>query len=855
MKRIGCFFLILSTSVCCFSQQKGITLNEKNKPLSAILSAIQAQSTLSFTYSSDIIDLTRLVSINVTNAGIEEVLKKLFNNTPITFSLSGDKVLLFKNSQYKVTISGYLREKGTGELLIGATVSTLPPYSGCITNAYGFYSITLPMDTFVLQYNYIGYQRVEKKLVVSESKQINVQLEPNTSLDEAQVKAKQQQNELTPNKVSVPIQEINNIPMILGEKDVVKFIMLSSGVQKGNEGNGYIYVRGGGPDQNLILIDDAVIYNAYHFLGLSSLFSGNELRKAELYKGGFSAKYGGRLSSVLDMSMKDGNRERYGFDAMAGVISSRIMVEGPIQKNKSSFLFSLRKSYISELADLVADDGSTVLDYNYYDMHAKLSTNMGNHDRLMLSAYLGKDGLINNPGSGLSIDEDGISWGNRALSLRWNHQFNGKLFANTSLVSSFYQTGLAFGDIDYNSGYKSFSSVRSSIQDYTLKTDFDYLKSKKHQFKFGAGSTLHYFTSTTRLAAYKDLAFFDEDKYMAKEAFGYGEWQWNLTNRWLINTGLRYSYFKRTKAYNRLEPRLNIQYSTKTNWQFNASYALMNQYLHLVSAFNGLGFPNDVWVSSNNNLAPQRSNQVTLGVVKNNLFNNKLSAIVEVYGKQITNTTSLKEGAFFYQVLPLPNLTTPVDMWEDLATQGDATSYGIEFMVKKSGKRFQGHISYTLSKTTMRFSELNNGNAFNANFDRTHDIGIHLSYKAGKHFMVSSNWVYGTGNPISLPSGEYFVPDPVNKDQLRKEYYYEEKNNFRMQDYHRLDLSVQYISRLAKKMESTIEFSIFNMYNRANPFYYDVTTKYSSQGEAVGRKLQKVSLFPIMPSLSWGVKF
>ncbi len=855
MKKVGLLLLTMHVAWMCIAQQKGITLHEKNKPLSAVLLAIKAQSSVTFSYSSDVIDLNRTVSVNVANASIEEVLKKIFHNTPIAFSISGDQVLLYKNAQYKVTISGYLREKGTGELLIGATVSTLPPYAGCVTNAYGFYSLTIPADTFLLQFNYVGYQRVDKQIVATESKQINIQLEPNTSLNEAQVKAEQEKRELSLNKITVPLQEINNIPMILGEKDVVKYIMLAPGVQKGNEGNGYMYVRGGGPDQNLILIDDAVIYNAYHFLGLSSLFSGNELRKADLYKGGFSAKYGGRLSSVLDMSMKDGNRERLGFDAMAGVISSRILVEGPIKKDQSSFLFSMRKSYINEVARLLSGNSEDVLDYRYYDLHAKIATNIGARDRIMLSGYLGKDALSNNSSSGLSADEDGISWGNRAISLRWNHQFNGKLFANTSLVSSYYRANIAFGDIDYSSGAKSSSKVSSSIQDYTLKTDVDYLMNKKHQFKFGLGSTLHNFISTTSLASSQSLSYFSENKYQTPESYGYGEWQYNPTNRWFFTTGLRFSSFTRNKTYYRPEPRVNIKYQNKTNWQFNVSYALMNQYLHLISTFNGLGLPSDVWVSSNDKLAPQKSNLVTLGVVKNNLYNGKLAISLEVYGKQMNNTTALKEGASFFQVLPISNVGFGVSSWEDLATQGDATSYGAELMIRKFGKRLEGHVSYTLSRTTMHFDEINNGNTFLANFDRTHDIGIYVSYKQGKHLRLAANWVYGTGNPISLPTGEYYLEDPINGGMLDVSYYFEKKNNYRMQSYHRMDLSIQYISRLANKYESTIELSLFNIYNRANPFYYELDYDNKLAPPSEGRRLQKVSLFPIMPSLSWGLKF
>lgn len=855
MKKIGLLLLIMYFTVVCIAQQSNITLKEKNKPLSAILQAIKAQSTVDFYYSSDMIDINQKISIHVINVTINDALKRIFSNTSIAFTINGDKVMLYKNPHYRITISGYLREQGTGELLIGATVSTMPTYAGCMTNAYGFYSLTLPVDTFLLQYNYVGFQRVDKKIITQESQQIDVNLTPNTSLTEAQVIADNQKAEPTLNKTIVPLQEINNIPMVLGEKDVVKYIMLSPGVQKGSEGNGYMYVRGGGPDQNLVLIDDAVIYNAYHFLGLSSLFSGNELRKAELHKGGFSSKYGGRLSSVLDMSMKDGNRERYGVDAMVGVISSRVLVEGPIQKSKSSFLFSMRKSYINQVAKVVTNNDDDILDYNYYDIHAKLSTNIGTHDRLMLSGYMGNDGLANNTVSGLSINEDGISWGNKAVSLRWNHQFNGRLFANTSMVSSYYKTRIAFGDVDQNSGDRFFSAVQSSINDYTLKTDVDFLMNKKHQFKYGAGYTLHYFNSYTELTLPQSSLSTNTNKYVSPESFAYAEWQYFFNKHWEFTSGLRFSYFKQVKSYTGIEPRLNIKYQGSKNWQFNASYALMNQYLHLISAFNGLGLPSDAWVSSNDKLAPQSSNLVTVGVLKNNLCNGKLAVSVELYGKKISNTTALKEGASFFQVLPLNYAVSSVSSWEDLATQGSSKSYGAELMVKKFGNRIDGHFSYTLSKTTMLFNELNNGNRFLASFDRTHDIGLYIGYKAGKHFKFAANWVYGTGNLISLPTGKFYAEEPLSGGYLVENYYYEKKNNYRIQDYHRMDLSIQYIGKFKNRFENTIELSLYNVYNRANPFYYELSTTPDSTGSATVQRLQKVSLFPIMPSLSWGVKF
>ena len=855
MKKLPLIFLCLLTW-CKLHAQTPISIQETNVPLQQVLQHLQTHFNVVFSYSSDVVNVKKKVSLKLQNSTLTQALTALFDGTPVAFSIQDKLVVLYKSQHYQVTLSGYVREQETGELLIGASVSTIPLVAGAVNNSYGFYSITLPADTYQLVFQYVGYQPLVKKIIAQATTPINIELAPKTNLQEALIKGERDKLMITLNKVDIPLQEIKDVPMILGEKDVVKYMMLSPGVQKGNEGNGYIYVRGGGPDQNLIMIDDAVIYNAYHFLGLSSLFSGNELRKAELYKGGFSSRYGGRLSSVLDMSMKDGNREHFGVDGTVGVMSSRVLVEGPIQKNKSSFLFSARKSYIDKASTWVANNADAVLNYGYYDIHAKLSTDIGKRDRLMLSGYVGKDGLANNAKAGLTANEDGIVWGNQAASLRWNHLYSGKMFANTSLVYSYYKARIAFGDYDATSGRRTTSSIQSSITDYTLKHDIDYHHNTKHHFRTGAGYTQHWFNPITALKMnMPDVEYQFAKLYSTNDAFGYGEWNYKPTPKWTIVSGVRYSYYKYNKAYHRVEPRLNATYQTNTNWQINTSYSLMNQYLHLVSTFNGIGLPSDVWISSDEVLKPQRSNLITLGAAKNNLLNKGLSFSVEGYGKLVQHAVSLKEGASFFELLQQTSTTKNVNNLSMLATQGKSTSYGIEFMVRKSSKKFDGHISYTLSRTTMQFDSINNGKSYVATFDRPHDIGVYLSYRPNNRFKVSANWVYGTGNAITMPAGEYFVSvnDPTGGNGSWNTFYYDKKNNYRMQSYHRFDISFQYTHRIASKILSTIELSIYNVYNRANPFFYQINLEDENAGTGK-RVLQKTSMFPIMPSLSWSIK-
>jgi hypothetical protein len=840
------------------AQQSRITLKVSSQPVSFVINQLSTDYGLQFAYSTSQVNLNRLVSADIRNASPEQALKKLLEGTGIGFTLNGKNVVLYPTLDYKITISGYLREKGTGELLIGAVISTEPLRAGATTNAYGFYSITLPADTYQISYQYTGYKSVSVNLTGLESKQVNIELEPSTNLNEVVISSLADDNPFKLNNIQVPVHEIKSVPMILGERDVVKYIMLSPGVQKGNEGNAYMYVRGGGPDQNLVMIDDAVIYNAYHFLGLASLFSGSELRRADLIKGGFSARYGGRLSSVLDMSMKDGNRERVSADATIGVISSRLMVEAPVIKNKASFLISARKSYIAKVSQWITDkpdDEGSFLNYGFYDIHAKLSGDIGRKDRLMLSGYLGKD--IFRIGNDLPVEENGITWGNKAASLRWNHEFNNKLFLNTSLVHSAYRTRFSLGESGtYNNDpYKSIFAIESSIQDYTLKTDLDYMPSIQHKFKAGAGATRHSFHQLSSLSQVNpDSLIVHTDDFGTNEWFAYGEWTWHPLQRIKIISGLRYSYYRNTVTYNRLEPRVSIGYSTPTNWSFLASYSLMNQYLHLVGAFSGIGLPNDMWVSTDEYLKPQRSQLFTLGVSKAQLFNWDLTVNIEAYHKDLENTVSMRAGSSFYSILFLQH-SEAANNWSGLVTQGNGWSDGIEFFIKKEHKRFDVRLSYTLSKTTLHFDELNNGRSFPATYDRRHDAGVFLSYKSKQHFQFSASWVYGTGNAMTLPVGEYIAYTHATDNSGltgQTRYDYEKKNGYRMKPYHRLDISVQYIHTIFKVVESTLEFSIYNVYNQANPFTYEITYEGGDQNK---RSLQLVSLFPIIPALSWSIKF
>ncbi|MES2780868.1 MAG: TonB-dependent receptor [Bacteroidota bacterium] len=840
------------------AQQTDITLNIEQQPLSKAFDILSTQYHFTFAYSSDQVNVNRTISISLQRVGIETVLRKLFSGTDISYTVSGSQIVLFKNRDHRYVISGRIREKGTGELLIGVIVNTDPPMAGSISNGYGFYSVSLPRGECRLQFNYIGFNPVIKTIHLTGSMALDVELEPSSQLSELIVTGESVSTKVILNSIHVPLKEMNEVPMVLGEKDVVKYIMLMPGLQKGNEGNSYMYVRGGSSDQNLILMDDAVIYNAYHYLGLSSLFSGSELRSAELVKGGFSSKYGGRLSSVLTMNLKDGSREKFGGEATIGVIASKILLEGPIIKHKSSYMISAKKSYINTVSNWVTDGSANTLGYSFYDVHAKVSTDIGVRDRLMVSGYFGND-MLATGGDGdpdLTGSDEGINWGNKVASLRWNHQFSGKLFANTSLSYSNYHSRSIFGSYDISSGVTS-SVIQSGISDLTLKTDIDYLLNGFQRLKAGLGVTRQYFTpsSTLKNATTNTVR---ENSSHADQLFAYGEYEVQIGKRFHITSGIRLSAYQNTTKYLRLEPRLNMLYMLKRNWEVNICYALMNQYVHLISTFNGLGLPSDIWMGTDDIISPQRSQQINGGIAKKNILSSKFSFSMEAYYKTIEKMAVLREGASFFQMIPWFSNQPAVEDWRTLLTQGRCHSYGLEWLLKKDGQRFTGWISYTLSKTEMTVSDINQGRSYPANYDRRHDFGIYLSYKATSHLSIAANWVYGSGYPISLPVGEYFTTQhDINQgsgNYSGTKFDFETKNNYRMKAYHRLDLSIQYTHLIAHRFKSTIELSAFNVYNRANAFYYLIANKDDSNGNSE-RVLRQTSLFTILPSLSWTIKF
>jgi len=758
-----------------------------------------------------------------------------------------------------ITISGSIFEKGSRESLIGVNVYVPELKIGTNSNTYGFYSLSIPAGAHNLVYSYVGY--APDTLKISGNKNIihDVFLTANAQLAAFEIKASQvekQSQDVRMSTVSIPIQQIKSLPAFLGEKDVMKVLQLMPGVQKGHEGSTGIYVRGGGPDQNLILLDDAVVYNANHLFGFFSLFNGDALKSVELIKGGFPARYGGRLSSVIEMNMKDGSKEKVSGEAGIGVISSRLTLNGPIIKNKASFLISGRRTYLDILARPLMNKEEGVGGYYFYDLNAKLNYDFGRKNKVYLSGYFGRDKFhmshaVNNQFE-KSESKNALFWQNSTGTLRWNHLFSEKLFMNTSVITTQYN--LTINTEESRPKDKFYLNYISSISDVSVKSDFSYYLSTLHTLRFGMQSTLHRFKPSA-------LVVNESNKNYTRSAIPldaiengiYAEDNIRIDN-FQLNPGLRLSHFGiNGKNYSSVEPRLAMSYAVNPQSAFKASFASMNQYVHLLSN-TGVGLPTDLWVPTTENIKPQQSWQAAAGYAYDfNLQN--LSLSVEGYYKEMKNIIAYKEGASF---IDIGEFETSSEMrWQDNISAGNGKSYGGEVLLQRKSGKLSGWIGYTLSWTKHQFDEINNGVEFWAKYDRRHDFSLVLIYNPSKRVTLSGVWVYGSGEAFTLPMGFYTdLHDTHFNTSLNHQRItdYGGRNEYRMKSYHRLDLSVQ-VHKKVRWGERTWEFGLYNAYSRKNPFFYLIDSQYDNPTKKYHTVLKQVSLFPIIPSISYSINF
>ena len=759
-------------------------------------------------------------------------------------------------SGQQLTISGVITEQGSGETLPGVSIYCPKTQNGTASNNYGFYSISIPADSASLIFRMVGYEPVQIPINSKTTRKDIRLVKQDLELKEVEITAdrtEQRVAEVTQmSSIEIPIEQIKKIPALFGEKDVLKVIQLLPGVQKGSEGSSGFYVRGGGPDQNLIILDDAVVYNASHLFGFFSIFNGDALKSVELIKGGFPARFGGRLSSVLEMQMKDGSKEKLQGEAGIGLISSRLSLEGPIKKDKSSFIVSGRRTYIDALIYpfLPANEKGG---YFFYDFNAKAHFILNENDRLYISGYFGKDKFYfrSNAEDG-SVSRGSFLWQNATGTARFNHIINNKAFSNTSLIFSRYNLGINTIE-EPNDGDGFELNFSSGIRDWTVKHDVDYFANPNHYIRTGISTTYHRFTpNAIVIKAGEDFSSIEEsERYDCLESGIYAEDDWTMTSKLKVNAGLRLSHFLAGKKnYFGLEPRFSGRYLLRDNFSLKASYALMNQYLHLLSS-TGVGLPTDLWVPATERVAPQRAHQVALGLARD-IEKPSLTATFEVYYKQMNRVIGYKEGASFLSAGAIGDNSKV--SWQDNVTSGQGTSYGAEWMLQRKSGKLTGWIGYTLSWTILQFDELNNGQPYYARYDRRHDLSIVAMYEIRPGFNLSATWVFGTGQAITLPLADYYVTQH-NPDQPDYNFFgafvedFGPKNSFRMAPYHRLDVAAQWSKKL-KRSERTFELGVYNAYNRQNPFFYSVD--YRTDGS---RYLSQISLFPILPSVSWTYKF
>jgi hypothetical protein len=765
--------------------------------------------------------------------------------------------------QEKFTLNGYIKDSLSGETLIGANIVIRNLGKTVVTNSYGFFSITLPKGKYQLNASFIGYQTKEITFTLSNNVQQDIQLLPNSAiiLQDVTVSARRRDNNVKTaqmGKMELSVNTAKALPAFFGEVDILKTLQLMPGVRNAGEGNAGFYVRGGGPDQNLILLDDAVVYNTGHLFGFFSVFNADAIKNVSLIKGGMPAQYGGRLSSVVDIAMKEGNDNKTQIDAGIGLIASRFSIQGPIKKKKSSFIVSARRTYIDAITKPLISKTSDFYGsgYYFYDLNAKMNFQLSDKDHLYISGYFGRDKFnFNNAARSFKTL---IDWGNATSTVRWNHIFNKKLFANTTLVYNDYHFNLNGSQNDFN------INLSSGIRDLTAKTDFDYYASPEHKLKFGVQFTHHTFLPNI-VSGNQDSVVFtpnNASRKFAREWAVYLQDDWEINSKLKLNVGLRYSLFQQTgkytnyirdnngnkldstvygagqlvQQYGGIEPRATLRYTLDETSSIKAGITRNLQYIHLVTNA-GSSLPTDLWVPSTLRVRPQLSWQYAAGYFKN--FNNGMfETSLEVYYKTMENQIEYREGY-------TPSLKDP----EEEFVFGRGWSYGAEMFINKVKGRLTGWIGYTLGWTWRRFPDLNQGQKFPSRYDRRHDLSVVANYTINEKWKISGVFVYGTGNAISVPERFYFIGGVLSQQ-------FSSINAYRMNAYHRMDFAATYTPKPKKerKYSTNWVFSLYNAYSRANPYFLYFDQEGSAANGTLNVGAKQVSLFPVLPSVTWNLK-
>jgi len=754
-------------------------------------------------------------------------------------------------SQDNYTINGIVKDSLSGETLIGVTLKFNGKVQvGTSTNAYGFFSYKLSSGDYDLSVSYVGYRTINKRLSINADTKLDLNMVPDNILDEIIISSEKRNDNVVNAQMGVAkinLSEIRNVPVLFGERDILKTLQLIPGIKSAGEGNSGFYVRGGSTDQNLILLDEAPVYNASHLLGFFSTFNSDAIKDVSVFKGGMPAQYGGRLSSVLDIRMNDGNKKEYTAEGGIGLISSRLKLEGPIVKDKGSFMISGRRTYADAFLAFSGDSSIKNNTLYFYDLNAKANYQIDEKNTIYLSGYFGRDEL------GLS-ETFGFGWGNTTATLRWNHLYSNRLFSNTSLIYSNYNY------VIQNFLQENNFKVNSSIRDMNLKQDFQLALNNSHNIRFGL-DLIHHTIAPGNITASASSSVNEVkvERRKGSEIAAYISDEWELNNKVNLVYGLRASSFflvgpgnfygydmdgnttstraytsgELVKKYLNLEPRISLSYQLNGLSSLKSSYTRNTQNLHLMSNSTA-GSPTDLYIMSSNNVSPEIADQVAVGYFRN-LNEDKYEFSAEMYYKKMQGQIEYRSGT---------DLRGNRNVEADLLF-GDGRAYGIELFLKKRFGKINGWIGYTLSKTERKFNDINSGQWFLAKQDRTHDVSLVGIYRASERWTFSSTFVYNTGNAVTFPGGKY----QLNNTTV---FYYPERNSDRMPDYHRLDFSATLEGKPGKKLQSSWSFGIYNLYNRKNAYSIDFR---DDPDDKTKTQAVRTTLFGIIPSVTWNFKF
>lgn len=872
-----------------------VTLNMQKASVREILDEIQKQTGVTFSYESSLLSGLQKTTFRADDEALTDCLTRLFANLPVVYKMTGNVVVL-KRKPKQVTVSGFVRDKRSAESLIGASVYEAHSRVGTASNNFGFFSLTLPPGNITIRSSYIGYTSHQHILNGLERDTVlTIELEPSASLQEVVItgQSNDKQSVLSTQMGALEInqQTIRSTPVMFGEADIIKTLQLTPGVSAGTEGTAGMYVRGGNVDENLFLIDGNPVYQINHIGGIFSAFNPEAISGMDFFKSGFPSRYGGRLSSVVDVHTKEGNMKEYHGSASIGLISGNLNFEGPIIKDRTSFNIGLRRTWLDVLSapavaianKITKKDGTRLrARYAFHDLNLKVNHIFNDRSRMYLSLYNGNDVLKGGSTDFPDQDSDNnynydsdvsLRWGNIMATAGWTYVFNNRLFGKVSGVFTRYHSRLRNtehdvvgneGDEDYSDSFRE-NETNTGITDFGLRTSFDYLPASAHHIRFGGDYLVHRFhPEYNRSVAYEKNEEtsveigqeFANDLLWGHEAGVYAEDDWTLSSAVRLNAGLRFSLFNvQGKTYTGLEPRVSLRWLLDDNLSFKASYSRMNQYVHLISN-SFISLPTDAWMPVTRKLKPLISDQVSAGFYYN--LNKEYNFSVEGYYKTLDNLLEYRDGHTF---------TPSFVNWEDKLTAGEGSSYGAEFMVRKETGRTTGWVGYGLSWSDRQFDELNQGARYPARFDNRHKLNIVVMHKISPKVELSAAWSYASGNHVTLSLENYYengTGSPTNNDNHYMDAsesidYYEGRNNYQLPAYHRLDLGIK-IYRPKKKGRMGIwTVSIYNVYSRMNPFMiYKSDKTVPDPGSSYGKNVpvfKTIGIMPIIPSISYTYKF